>query len=88
MSFFKGDTSGTDLGIICRKINPEFIPRAQNGIMWHLHIHQIDIFEFSRDAEVRESVWHGLLGAGSCQGTLKFTGKVTQCMNHLLNLFQ
>lgn len=30
---------GADLGIICRKIKPEFIPRAGNGIIRHLHIH-------------------------------------------------
>lgn len=62
-SVWRCDTSGTDVGIICGKINPESILYAEPGNKWHIHIHRSDICKFSRDATARVSVCHYVLGA-------------------------
>lgn len=65
MSFWRCDTSRTDLGIICGKIKPEFIPRAEK---WD----NVDTFIFTELTSANlvelmlkpeKSKWHEIFGA-------------------------
>lgn len=62
-SFWRCDTFGTDLGIICGEIKSDFITKAQNGPMWHLHTYQIDACRLSGDAIAGESEGQEILAA-------------------------